>query len=77
VFGWRLFAMRTGYLSVQATGEGRKRWEPSAVQVLTKPCSGHAARTGVVTVRARGWPHAASGAIVALDSTGVEPAATS
>jgi hypothetical protein len=26
VFGWRLFAMRTGYLSVQATGEGRKRW---------------------------------------------------
>ena len=67
-FGWRLFAVRTGYLSVLAA-RGNRLAEDAflPVQVLDQAVFWHAFATRSVPRRAAVMASAASGAIIALD----------
>lgn len=68
VFGWRLFAARTAYISMRAaqgSEEARDTFLP--VQFLDQAVFWHAYRGGLVPKRAAVMAAAASGAIIALD----------
>jgi hypothetical protein len=67
-FGWRLFAVRTGYLSVLAwRGDRAARDAFLPVQALDQVVFWHAYRTGTVPRRAAVLAATTSGAIVVLD----------
>lgn len=67
-FGWRLFAVRTAYLSVQAWRRDRSAREAFLpVQALDQVVFWHAFATRSVPRRAALLAAATSGAIIALD----------
>ncbi len=68
-FGWRLFAVRTGYLSVLAwRGDAAAREAFLPVQLLDQAVFWHAFATRSVPRRAPVLAAATSGAIIALDA---------
>jgi hypothetical protein len=71
VFGWRLFAVRTAYLSTMALrGDAAARAAFLPVQALDQAVFWHAFATRSVPRRAALLAAATSGAIVALDVYG-------
>jgi hypothetical protein len=67
-FGWRLFAVRTAYLSaLSARGGAAARAAFLPIQLLDQAVFWHAYASGSVPRRAALMAAAASGAIIALD----------
>ncbi len=67
-FGWRLFAMRTAYLSARAlAGDRAARDAFLPVQVLDQAVFAHALRTRAIPRPAAVLAMLTSGAIIALD----------
>jgi hypothetical protein len=67
-FGWRMFAVRTGYLAVQAIrGDASARAAFLPIQVLDQLVFAHAFRTRSIPRPAAVAAMLTSGAIVALD----------
>jgi hypothetical protein len=67
-FGWRLFAVRTAWLSALAwRGDETARGAFAPVQLLDQIVFWHGYASGAIPRRAAGLAATASGAIVALD----------